>query len=209
MTPPSRPSRFRTLGAIGALAVILFGTFLPTPASLAAAAPRRFLIGEGSQVSYHVKARILGVVDDAITGVNRKVTGEVLLASRPSGWALAEARDFESGQRTRDEHVAQILGAPQTPAVRFVLDRLEGFDPDRPEGRISARGTLTARGRDHALTIPLDYRLDGDQLRIQGEAPLRFSDFGIEPPVVGLVFKRAPDALTIRLSLIAREAASK
>lgn len=204
MTPFSCSARCRSLGAVAALAAILLGTAFP-----AAAAPRRFRIGEGSQVAYHVKARILGVVDDAITGVNRKVTGEFLLTSQASGWAQAEVRDFDSGQRTRDEHVAQILGVPQTPAVRFVLDRLEGFDPDRPEGRVSARGTLTARGRDHVLTIPLDYRLDGESMRILGEAPLRFSDFGIEPPVVGLVFKRAPDVFTIRLDLVAREAASK
>ncbi|HEY9898148.1 MAG TPA: YceI family protein [Pantanalinema sp.] len=194
------------------IACALFGLFGPKglPAS-AAPFERRFAIEEGSQVSYHVTAKIVGLIDDAIAGANRRVKGEIVLVApnQATCWAQADASDFDSGLRVRDEHVAEILGVPRTPSIRFVLDRLEGFDAGREKGRVTATGTLSVRGRDHALRMPLDYQVSGDRVRIQGEAPLRFSDFGIEPPVVGLVFKRAPDALTIRVSLIAREVEAK
>lgn len=174
--------------------------------SAQAAGERHFVVGAGSEVSYHVTATILGFLQEAIDGVNPQVRGEVVVTGdRPAGWAEADVTGFTSGIKGRDRHVARILGFPRTPTVRFDLVRLLDFDASQPTGRKVAVGTLTANGASRSLQVPLQYRLEGGILRIQGEAPLRFADFGIAPPVLGLGLKRAPDDLVIRLDLVATE----
>lgn len=181
--------------------------FLVTMAGAAHAAPdRHFVVGDGSEVSYHVKAKIMGFLDEAIDGVNSRVRGEVVAAGgHPGGWAEADVSAFQSGIKGRDRHVAQILGFPRTPTVRFDLSQLLDFDPQQAAGKAIAVGTLTANGTRRSLQVPLQYQLQGKVLTIEGEAPLRFADFGIAPPVLGLGLKRAPEDLTIRLRLVATE----
>lgn len=183
--------------------------FLVSLAGAANAAPagdRRFTVGEGSQVSYHVKAKLIGFLDESIDGTSQKVRGEVLVSSgRPTGWAEADVTTFKSGIKGRDTHVAQILGHPTHPTVRFDLAQLLEFDPASTTGQAIAVGTLTANGTSRPLQVPIRYRLEGRALRIEGEAPLRFRDFAIAPPIMGFGLKRAPEDLLIRLRLEATE----
>jgi len=181
--------------------------FLVTMSGAAHAAPdRHFVVSDGSEVSYHVKAKIIGFLDELINGVNSQVRGEVVVTGgHPGGWAEADVSDFKSGIKSRDHHVAQILGFPRTPTVRFDLSQLLEFDPSQAAGKAVAVGTLTANGTIRSLQVPLQYQLQGKVLRIEGETPLRFADFGIAPPVVGLGLKRAPEDLVIRLRLVATE----
>jgi polyisoprenoid-binding protein YceI len=123
----------------------------------------------------------------------------------PSGWAEAEVEGFRSGNHTRDEHVREILGAPASPRVRFQLQKLEGFAP-AGGGQAVAVGTLAANGHVHPVRVPIHYQVEHDTLRIEGDAPLRFQDFGIDPPVLGLVLKRAPDAFQMHVRLVATAA---
>ncbi|HEY9856360.1 MAG TPA: YceI family protein [Stenomitos sp.] len=193
--------RARVLGIGMALLVGLSGAAIAAPAG-----DRHFVVGSGSQVSYHVKAKIAGLFDEAIDGVNSEVRGDVRLAlGHPAGWAEADVTAFKSGIKGRDRHVAQILGFPKTPTVRFDLTDLLEFDPSLPAGKVTGVGTLTANGTSRPLRLPLQYQLQGPILRIEGEAPLRFADFGIAPPVMGLGLKRAPDDLVIRVRLVATE----
>lgn len=103
--------------------------------------------------------------------------------------------------------MAQILGAPRTPTIRFVLSRLEGYDASQEQGMATAQGILTVGARNHTLRIPIHYQLSDGSLKLKGQASVRFSDFGIEPPVVAGVIKRAPDELQIRVSLTANQIA--
>lgn len=194
----------RRLALGAALLVCLQGAALAAPSG-----DRRFVVGEGSQVSYHVKAKLIGFLDEAIDGVNSKVRGEVLVAAgRPTGWAEADVAAFKSGIKGRDTHVAQILGFPKTPTVRFDLAELQEFDPAQSTGRAIAMGMLSANGASRSLQVPIQYQLQGRVLLIEGEAPLRFADFGIAPPVMGFGLKRAPADLVIRLRLNASEASA-
>jgi hypothetical protein len=157
-------------------------------------------------VAYRVHVKTLALLDETVEGVDDVVHGEVRwrAGSPPSGWAEAEVAGFHSGIRSRDHHVARLLGAPALPRIRFELGRLEGFRAERPSGKAVAVGRLTANGHGVDVRVPLSYTREGDRLRIEGEAPLRFTDFGITPPTLGIVMKQVPDALTIHVKLLAK-----
>jgi len=175
------------------------------PAAAAQPHEARYVVGPGSQVAYQVQVKTMVVVDEQILGVNDAVHGEVRWpqGGAPTGWAEADVNGFRSGNATRDQHVRQILGAPASPRVRFQLEKLEGFTP--AGGQAVAVGTL-ANGHTHAVRVPIRYEVAGETLRIEGEAPLRFQDYGIAPPVLGLVLKRAPEAFSMRVRLVATAA---
>lgn len=176
------------------------------PAAAAQAHEARYVVGPGSLVAYQVQVKTLVVVDERIVGVNDAVHGEVRWpqGGAPTGWAEADVSGFHSGNKTRDDHVRAILGAPATPRVRFQLDKLEGFSPTGAQA--VAVGTLAANGHTHAVRVPIRYELAGETLRIEGEAPLRFQDYGIAPPVLGVFLKRAPEAFSMRVRLVATAA---
>ena len=189
------------LAAVGALAG-------QAPAVGATPGPRHFVVGPGSQVGYSVAVKTLLLLDERIEARDPSVRGDLLWTGigSPTGWVEADVAGLDSGNRTRDGHVASMLGAPAQPRLRFDLEHLDGFAPDHPDGHVTAVGTLTAHGYRVALRVPLDYRLAGNQLRIDGAVPVHFRDFGIDPPVLGLVFKRAPDVLTLQIHLVATAA---
>lgn len=191
--------RVATVAVLSALALQL-------PAR-AATHPARFVLVSGSQVAYHVDVKTLGLLNEHIDGVDQAVRGEVDLTPgrAPTGWAEADVAGFHSGITSRDHHVARMLGLPALPTIHFALARLEGYHADVFRGSAVAVGTLRANGHAREVHVPLTYVRDGDVLRVEGEAPLRFRDFGIDPPVLGLVFKRAPELFTIRVALVAHE----
>lgn len=194
----------RTIRVLGLSVLLQLGAF--GNAAHADPAPRAFSIAPGSEVAYHVKAKLLGVFDEDITGTNREVSGHFSLPAtgQPSGWIEALVLGFKSGIRSRDAHVAGMLGNPHLPRVRFDLTGLEGLDAARADGSVVAVGILTANGRTQELRFPLVYHLSEGQLVLSGEAHARFTDFGIAPPVLGFVLKRAPNALDLRVRLRAQ-----
>lgn len=146
--------------------------------------------------------------DETIEGTAHDVRGTVAVgqAGPVLGWAEVRVADFRSGIKGRDAHVAQILGADRSPTLRFDLSHLQAFDPTLAEGRVLADGTLTIKGERHPLRIPLSYVVEGGVLRIDGETQVRFTDLGLEPPVLGWILKRAPNELVLRVHLRADQA---
>lgn len=171
---------------------------------------RRFLVTPESEFSYLVRTKLLAFFDEDVSGLNRQVTGAISFSNgHASGWLEAPVSGFNSGIKARDRHVAQLLGYPIVPIVRFELQRLEGFEPNCPEGNLLAIGVLMANGRECQLKVPLAYRLGEGRIRLSGEVAAKFSDFSIIPPILGFVLKRAPDDLLLRVNVVATEQPGK
>jgi polyisoprenoid-binding protein YceI len=186
---------------------VLSGLAISALPAMATGGPLRYVVGKGSVVSYRVRVKTLGVIDEQIEGRNEALRGEVEWRANaaPTGWAEADISGFHSGIASRDHTVAKLLGAPAMPNIRFELGRIEGFRLDQTTGRVEAIGQLTVNGHTREVRVPLAYHLGGGTLQVEGDAPLHFTDFGITPPVLGFVFKRAPDDLTIHVHLIAHQ----
>jgi polyisoprenoid-binding protein YceI len=187
--------------------VVALGVPLWMAPAFAAMPASRFVVGEGSEVAYRVNVKTLGVLDEQIEGRDDAVRGEVKWAVgvTPSGWVEADVAGFHSGITSRDQTVAKMLGAPATPHIRFELGSLEGFSGGRTSGKVLAVGQLKVNGRSREVRVSLTYTLGGGQLKVDGETLVHFTDFGIAPPVLGLVFKRAPDVLSIHVHLVAHD----
>jgi hypothetical protein len=172
-----------------------------------AAAERHFHVAAGSQVAYHVGVVTLGVREETIDGINPRVSGDFALVGGKhlAGRITADIAGFASGIRGRDRNVAHLLGAPALPEVAFELERLDGYQPGRPSGEAIVTGLLSANGHQVPAHFPIRYHNRPGGLQVDGEQVVSFSAFGIAPPILGFVLKRAPDAFTLRVHLIANE----
>lgn len=195
------PARF----SLSLLGTALLLASLASP-SHAAAPTRHFVISPESEFSYFVKTKLLGLFDEDVSGSNRQVTGAISLTNgHATGWLEAPVLGFFSAITARDKHVAQLLGHPIVPIVRFELMRLEELDVNRQEGSMVAFGSLMANGRPFQLKVPLSYRVHEGKIRLSGEVAAKFIDFNISPPILGFVLKRTPDDFRLRVNVIATE----
>lgn len=194
----------RALNAILGAGVIAWGAL----AAPAIAQTRHYVIADGSTVSYHVHVTTVGVLHEVIDGRNDDVHGQIALpdAGQPTGTISAAIAGFRSGIKGRDRHVGHMLGAPDLATIDYRLVALDGFDRTRSQGEAVARGVLTVNHHAQTVQVPIHYHVDAQRLTVDGEAPLHFTDFGIDPPVLGLVLKRAPNLFTIGVHLVATAA---
>lgn len=188
------------------LAAVLAGIAL-TWALPAAAAPRRFAIDrEASEVGYRVQTKVFLLLDEAVAGQARPSGGALILdGGSASGWLELPSADFRSGVASRDRNVAAILEASSHPTIRFDLDAAESLDPGVPGGRCTVSGRLRVRDRAVRLLFPATWRRAGDRVELAGEVQVAFSTFGLQAPVLGLIAKRAPDALLLHARIVGRE----
>ncbi len=147
------------------------------------------------------------------TGVSSAVSGTVVAdlahpETNPEGRIVVEAKTLVSGLEGRDAAMREHLATDQHATIRF---ELETFTADRIDaGKLSvagkATGRLTIRGKTQPLTLPVTLTIDeARRLCIEGEAPLRLPEFGIEvPSKLGLI--KMDDQVRIWLALRLRGA---
>jgi polyisoprenoid-binding protein YceI len=80
-----------------------------------------------------------------------------------------------------------VLAAARHPQILFASDRVTGSRAGA-DWMLRIRGTLSVRGRPHAVEVPVRVRLDGDRLIATGRLELSLTSLGVEPPsVAGVV----------------------
>jgi polyisoprenoid-binding protein YceI len=89
----------------------------------------------------------------------------------------------------------EVLNVEEHPGVRFWSFEItvEEVDPAAGRWRLMVRGGLELKGARHTVDVPLEVRLQGDELVATGEAELRLRRLGVEPPSVAGVVKVAND----------------
>jgi polyisoprenoid-binding protein YceI len=114
-------------------------------------------------------------------------------------------RQVRSDQARRDDTLRyRGIETDRYPTARFMLG--SPFALSTSPRRTT--GTLLLHGRRAPIAVTVrGQRLAGGRVELVGSAPIRFADFGIEPPsVAGLVSVRDHGVLEFRL-VLARAAA--
>lgn len=140
-----------------------------------------------------------GGVDGTMTIVNAHVS---------QASVQADVTTLTSNRGPRDNYIrTHALETDKFPAARFDLSSPIALPaPVRAGVKVHARanGQLTLHGVTKLVTIALDARWDGATVEVAGTAPVRFSDYGIEPPDTGVV--KVDDHGSLELQLTFRRA---
>jgi polyisoprenoid-binding protein YceI len=156
----------------------------------------------GSFVGYRVDERYLGVGVRTAVGRTSAVTGTVTVdGDRIRAADLrADMTTVHSDQARRDDTLRfRAIETDRYPTARFTLTGPVAISARSRRGA----GTLTLHGRRAPIAVTVrGQRLSGRRLELVGSAPIRFTDFAIEPPsVAGLVTVSDHGALEFRLVL--------
>jgi polyisoprenoid-binding protein YceI len=161
----------------------------------AQAGPRAPLAGiwttaDDSVVRYRVKETLFGQSATAV-GETSTVDGSFTIA----GTTVTAARftvdmtTVESDQSRRDgQFQGRIMDTADFPTATFVLSTPIALNPVPADGvqrAYTASGKLTLHGTTKDVDITLTARRTGNVIAVQGDAPVTFSDYGIDNPSGG------------------------
>jgi polyisoprenoid-binding protein YceI len=152
----------------------------------------RWTVSPDSIVGYRVKEVLFGQDTEGV-GRTSAVTGGLTI----TGTTLSEA-DFtvdmasiESDESRRDgQFRGRIMDVEQFPTATFVLTapiELGAVPADGEVVSADATGDLTLRGTTQSVTFPLQARLNGGRIEVDGSIPVVFAEWGIPNPSFGPV----------------------
>jgi polyisoprenoid-binding protein YceI len=89
----------------------------------------------------------------------------------------------------------EVLHVEQYPGIRFWSFDIRVLDsePEARRWRLHVKGGLEIKGARHTVELPLEVRLEGEEIVATGEVELKLERLGIEPPSVAGVVKVAND----------------
>jgi len=145
-------------------------------------------------VKYEVRLKTLGIGGDNVSAVNRSVIGKVSITDdgRVEGGLIVPVVGFDSNNTRRDKDVANILRYKQYPAITFEVVDISPSDVQRilqpDSGTANIKAKISAAGGSKVFDVVLDFRPSGDgAIEFTTHIDAKFSDFGIDPPRLGLV----------------------
>lgn len=160
-------------------------------------------------VRYEVVIKTFGVGGSTIVGTNKALIGNIQTAAdgRVHGGLIIPVVDFESNNTRRDKDVAKILKYKEHPAITFEVLEMKQSDIEAvlgsERGEVPMKARITAAGGSKVFDMVLRFERAGEnKLKCSTEVDAKFSDFGIKPPTLGLIIKRAPDAIKLSGELI-------
>lgn len=104
-------------------------------------------------------------------------------------------QEIRSGDKSRDEHIAESLGYPKYKTVQFESKQiiLKGES-------LTVLGILTVNGIGKEIKSLANVRRIGQEIRIEGSFQVLMSDFNVEPP--SLLFAVAKQEVTIEYEFV-------
>ncbi len=159
----------------------------------------------GGFVQYKTVVRTLGALPDPIVGKNKKV--ELVYANIKADSSVEfqlkiPVSAFRSGNRQRDVDVAKILGYPEHEFITFELLDVKRWEVKKflteKEGDIYAKGKLMVKGNTKDYNFKIHFKwLDDETIKLTTGKTVKFTDFGIDPPMLMGFVKRAEDRVDI------------
>lgn len=124
------------------------------------------------------------------TGVTSAVAGEFHadFRSEPGPWrgeVRVAADRLATGVDGRDAGLRERLETAQHPQLTFAITGFTAaaVDPAQRTARGTVRGTMTIRGQQRDVAMPVRFAFDPQQrLVIEGQMPLKLSDYGVPVP---------------------------
>jgi polyisoprenoid-binding protein YceI len=168
--------------------------------SLAFAAPFRFAPEDGT-LGFHAVASLHefdGKAGDFSAEFD-PTTGKGLLT--------VGVKSLSTGIGARDSRMVYTsLDAVTWPQLSFRIDGVddEGGVLTRGQGQagVSVRGHLKIRDVEQEVVVPAEARWEGGNLRIRGDFPLYWADYGVPDPSI-LISTLRPD-VTVRFDLLGK-----
>jgi len=164
---------------------------------------------KSGQVRYDVQLKTLGIGGDNVSAVNRSVIGKVSVAEdgRVEGGLVVPVIGFDSNNTKRDKDVANILKYKTYPAITFEVVDIAKGDIERilesDSGAVTIRAKIAAAGGSKVYDLVLHFHSAGtDAVRFTTQLAAKFSDFGVDPPRLGLFLKTAPDWIDLSGDLV-------
>lgn len=160
-----------------------------------------------SFVGYRVDEQLANVGATTAVGRTPRVSGSLTLAgaSITAVKITADLSTLQSDKPMRDGQLhRQALETDQFPSATFELTRPIALDAGPADGATisaTATGNLTLHGVTREVSIPIQAKLAGGTVTVVGTLPVRFADFGINPPQSMMVLSVA-DTGTMELQLL-------
>jgi polyisoprenoid-binding protein YceI len=155
-------------------------------------------------VGYRVREEFIGFGFKDAVGRTPDVSGTATVESEAITAADLEAdlTTLTSDDGRRDNALRDRgLESGQFPDARFVLTEPVILT----RRRATARGRLTLHGETRPIQVRLSSQRVGDDVEMAGSAPIKFDQFGIEPPsVAGFVTVEDRGTLEFKLTLTPR-----
>ncbi|HEX5460226.1 MAG TPA: YceI family protein [Steroidobacteraceae bacterium] len=150
--------------------------------------------------------------DPLRAGFDLRVSVKGFTVDDPAARAAEHSKDFPpdvpQGAQEATRHnmlSAALLNAAAYPDITL---RAEGLRPasDGKRGHVAAQVLVGVAGRSRSIAVPIHYDIRADEIVVTGEFPLKQTDLGLTPFSAAGGALKVADAMTVRLSLVARRA---
>ena len=146
-------------------------------------------VSSASVVQYRVKETLFGASNDATGGTNQ-VTGSIAIAgsSVSSGSFTVDMTAISSDKAQRDgQFQNRIMNTSQFPTASFKLTSPITLSAVELNKEITAKatGNLTLHGVTKSVTFNVVAKRVTGQIKVNGNIPIRFSDYSINNPSGG------------------------
>ena len=106
------------------------------------------------------------------------------------------------GNGTMDGHMRKALKAEQNPEIRFELTSYTVGEKSAEGTTVKAEGVMTIAGASKAVELTGVVTPTASGLRVQGEVPIRMTEYGVKPPSLMLGTLKVADAITVHYDVV-------
>lgn len=163
----------------------------------------------------HDHVIVAGKIDGAITwpatpggdcSVDLRIPVKALTVDPPGSRERTGLDDNTIDDSSKAKLSANMWGKSQLDADSHPAVTLRAKDCKGGTGRVPVTFTLTVRGVDRTLTVPLDIAVDGERLSVRGSFDTTHTAHGFKPFAGSPFGPRNQDTLHFEVSLVARPA---
>lgn len=113
-------------------------------------------------------------------GSNEAVSGSFSLeGTKLSGKICVDLSKWGSGEPLRDTHTRGMFEVEKYPQACLEVSGVEG---NIASGSATLLGTLNIHGKDQALKIPVNLKLEGNKMQVEGQFDTKVTDWGMKRP---------------------------
>ncbi len=104
-------------------------------------------------------------------------------SGKAMGELIVEATTGNSNDGLRDKRMKkEILETDKYPEIWLAVQKVEGVDHLKGEGTVRVLGQFTIHGASHAVSIPMEVKINGDEFNGTGKFAIPFVDWGMKDP---------------------------
>ncbi len=111
-------------------------------------------------------------------------------------------KSLSCGNGTMDKHMLHALKADENPEIRFELKSYTVGEKTAAGTEVKAEGVMTIAGTSKTVELTGEVTPTATGLRVQGETPLRMTEYGVKPPSLMLGTLKVADAITVHYDVV-------